>query len=424
MAIRRAHGTDISMYQTRFAPPPEKKSDIDFVIMKASQSNWKDDLFDEHYEETRGMTVRGAYHFFHTSFAEVKVKKPAETTVLAKPKKPEKPANQPVAERDTKIEAQPGWQEQADFFIGLVAEKDFHFYALDVERGRTFRNIFTRDEVANIKKWIEYVKEKTGKPVLLYTNQNIYKSELLPNGGNILVGLDLWLAGYPDAPNRDEDDPFRFFEIPGVLNWRLWQYSADHNRKAREYGVEGSHDLDLNVFNGTVEDMLKWLGVAVVPAAESPERHPGVDAPGPIGRTDGAAGSGPGSVPGTPGGAPQPEATGQPAKPLVEDVPQVVTAAVKPRQFTVQVSAEKTVVQAFKERDKAGKPFMLPREPRIRLERGTRLSVSAERKESAKDAGDGLIRGTGNALFYFITDCPAQPSAKGFYVKFEDVTRV
>jgi hypothetical protein len=56
--------------------------------------------------------------------------------------------------------------------------------------------------------------------------------------------------------NRNPDD------------WKFYQYSADGNGKGPEYGVK-SPSVDLDVFNGTVEELRDWLGVPITPV-ESP----------------------------------------------------------------------------------------------------------------------------------------------------------
>jgi hypothetical protein len=90
----------------------------------------------------------------------------------------------------------------------------------------------------------------------------------------------------------------------------------------------------------------------------------------------------------------------------------------------VEVSGEKALLHIFNTRDKAGKPIMQIREPRIRLEPGHRLSVSATRSESNKDKGDGVIHATGNIEFYFILDQPSNGEAGGLYIKAVDVKLV
>jgi hypothetical protein len=89
----------------------------------------------------------------------------------------------------------------------------------------------------------------------------------------------------------------------------------------------------------------------------------------------------------------------------------------------IEVSGKKAVLQSFKSRDKAGKPVMQIPEPRIRLNKGSRLIVSATRTESGKDKGDGIINATGNIQFYFISDDPSNGEAAGLYVRVSDVKK-
>ena len=91
------------------------------------------------------------------------------------------------------------------------------------------------------------------------------------------------------------------------------------------------------------------------------------------------------------------------------------------KSFTVVVSDDKANCMTFTKLDKAGKPIMEIREPRIHLFRGDRLSVSAEHKVSDKDAGDGTVIGTGGIAYYFIIDCQTKPEAKGLFVRQAEV---
>lgn len=58
MTPKRAHGIDISYAQKTFKPPPAAESDLDFVILKASQANFPDPRFAEYYPATFGEFLR------------------------------------------------------------------------------------------------------------------------------------------------------------------------------------------------------------------------------------------------------------------------------------------------------------------------------------------------------------------------------
>jgi hypothetical protein len=94
------------------------------------------------------------------------------------------------------------------------------------------------------------------------------------------------------------------------------------------------------------------------------------------------------------------------------------------KRLTVMVNDDKLNCFTFKKRNDAGRPIFIIREPRIQLFRGERFQVSAERTESSKDVGDGIIIGDGGLQMYFIADCPPKPEAVGFYVKLSEVVTV
>ncbi len=232
--MARAHGIDISKWQTSF-DASVNPADIQFVIMRASVGMMKDSSFDEMVKSIRPIPVRGAYHYFRSEW---------------------------------------GWQEQAAHFLSLVKNQNFHFFALDIESADNQPSAqFCRDA----KRWIDHVAQQTGKRVLLYTNLVIYNTWLTPHG-NWMKDYPLWIAQYWFEPDRNKKPA-----LPdGVTEWTFWQYSADGNNMGAAYGV-GSKHLDLDVYNGSVEDLQKWAGVkkAAKPAAETPVDKPG-GAPGPL----------------------------------------------------------------------------------------------------------------------------------------------
>ena len=143
MTTRRAQGIDISRHQGFFRPTSKKRKEIDFVILKASQKTWSDDKFEELYSVTGDFPIRGAYHFFTTLNKEsskllrkrdVKQKirdqyKDVEVTQNGK----KVMVNEALIKRI--ITKGAGWEEQANYFYNSVKDKDFQFFALDVESG-------------------------------------------------------------------------------------------------------------------------------------------------------------------------------------------------------------------------------------------------------------------------------------------------
>jgi GH25 family lysozyme M1 (1,4-beta-N-acetylmuramidase) len=461
MTTRRAHGMDISQWQGEFQPTPETLVDVDFVILKVTQAdNFLDPGFSfrNFYESALQIPIRGAYHFYRTrtyrtsellsesSVPKKVLKGPKRTVTLPNGEKKEVP----VGLIHVFEQKGPSWDAQAEFFLQTVTGKDFHFYALDIETGRDpgffigiSQNIFTAADVQEIKLWIERVKSRTGKPVLLYTNQNIYNNMLLPRGGHILSSLDLWLAGYLDDPRRNEDDPLTEFPIknPAVKNWHFWQYSADGNERGAEFGVT-SRSIDLDVFNGPVETLRDWLGLAAVisepegdtevkaiehsdhePETEIPTSDQGDtndEAPVQEVETEEETQTQQGET-----GEEAPVDASVPTETVSEHPAEIAESPQPPDAITVEVAADKAVLRFLASTDKAGKPIMRIREPRVRLDTGSRLLVSASRSESDKDKGDGIIHATGNNLFYFVIDHPSNDlSTRNLYVRVEDVKTI
>ncbi len=218
--MARAHGIDISKYQVDF-DPTVKPEDIHFIVVRASYGIFTDPTFDQMHERIQPIPVRGAYHYFRSDL---------------------------------------NWKDQADHYLTVVGDKGFHFYALDVE---TAYNEKSKQFARSANSWLQYVAKETGQRVVLYTNPTIYKTWLQPYG-DWMKNWPLWLAQYYFEPDRDKKPA-----LPdGVTKWHLWQYSADGNNKGAEYGVKSKH-LDLDVFNGTVEELHKWVGVKAPPTVKT-----------------------------------------------------------------------------------------------------------------------------------------------------------
>jgi hypothetical protein len=90
----------------------------------------------------------------------------------------------------------------------------------------------------------------------------------------------LWIAQYPFSwSGIDNKQPF----LPGGrIQWSFWQFTDDG--KGVEYGLARANEGDLDVYNGTLEDLYAWLGIeagedddedVVIPVDEDPT-YPGV----------------------------------------------------------------------------------------------------------------------------------------------------
>lgn len=242
----RARGIDISTHQEIYDPSVFKH---DFVFIRSTYNIYPDERFTQHAESIAEVPVRGAYHYF-SSYA-------ASTDELF-------------------------WQKQADKYMEVVKEYDFDLYILDFERKH---NEPSMRFGAGAKKWLDYVAEQSGKPVILYSNPASYQEYLLPYGQRWMNDYPFWVAQYPydRVWNERLTDVFSISggwepRLPaGHTEWKFWQFSADGNQKGPENGLVRRvwhltpPAIDLDVFNGTVQDLMDWLNKEHVEVEEDNE---------------------------------------------------------------------------------------------------------------------------------------------------------
>ena len=208
----RKTGIDISHWQGSF----ENQGNIDFIIQKVSDGLYKDSLYDELLPSVKTVEHRGGYHWFRTD-------------------------TDPVA--------------QAKFFYKAQAGQGFKFLAMDYERhGNTLNGVGE----ANLWKFYQKLKSLTTKPIYLYTTEYVLRDNLLIYNQR-WIKVPFWVARYNKDVDEQTDSPL-FLNLGN--DWIIWQYSADGNKKGKEYGVD-STDVDLNVWNDSIQveeepEMKKW----------------------------------------------------------------------------------------------------------------------------------------------------------------------
>jgi lysozyme len=101
-----------------------------------------------------------------------------------------------------------------------------------------------KDKVKFIKlvtDWINIVEQKTERKVVIYSYKNFFKEYL---NNTSWTNNYLWLASYQPTPPG----------LPvGYKKWDFWQYSQDGTIDGKIHGA----DIDLDYFNGTIEDLNK-----------------------------------------------------------------------------------------------------------------------------------------------------------------------
>lgn len=218
----RATGIDISKWDSSFNPPANKPQ---FVIQRAAYGLSKDALFDALNIGVQRVPIRGAYQYLLSSI---------------------------------------NWKAQAEAFMQITEPKGFHFYVCDFEG--TYNNLSV-DFASAAVEWMRYVNAWTNKPVMIYSNVSTYNDYLSKDPRT--ASFPFWLArinagGIPDPQTSSPD------LLPTARkDWTIWQYSfGEHNSFGAENGV-GRTGCDVNVYNGTLEQMRAWLSLdAAVPDPE------------------------------------------------------------------------------------------------------------------------------------------------------------
>jgi lysozyme len=144
--------------------------------------------------------------------------------------------------------------KQADFFLDTVKPEGDDLLALDLESTDATKHM-SFDEA---RTFINRIKEKTGRYMLVYANNVVTKAISERSGADdVFAKTPLWYARF----KAKVDD----FPKGTWSSYTLWQFSSEincspDNRAACLYTVPGTaFDIDVNVFNGTVEEVRnKW----------------------------------------------------------------------------------------------------------------------------------------------------------------------
>lgn len=178
-------GIDVAYYEPRIDWKKVREADYRFVFVKASQANWTDKKFVEHWGNARkdGM-FRGAYHFYDPRWSGISPQIQAEYFWKL-------------------IENDPG---ELPMVVDIEAYASGHYFGSDY--------------------WYQYLERlkqlSGGKEMMVYTayfywveNVRKYKAVL---DQNYFKQYPLWIAGYGVTSPK----------VPLWDTWTFWQY-ADHN---------------------------------------------------------------------------------------------------------------------------------------------------------------------------------------------------
>lgn len=169
-------------------------------------------------------------------------------------------------------------QKQFEVYMDGVKGKRYSWHALDWEKNNfhgTLINPQTVESARGAYKWIEAVRDATGKKVLLYIQRSDYK---------ILLGLEprfstveLWAKYWPYKSYLPNIDPKSIVPLFGGKQFTFWQYGGDAAgvtgyKEGHLWGVH-SDSIDLDVFPGDISQLYAWSGDNAPPPQKNIEER-------------------------------------------------------------------------------------------------------------------------------------------------------
>ncbi len=132
-------------------------------------------------------------------------------------------------------------EQQADFYLDTVQPADDELIALDLE-DVTSKTLMNADEALV---FIKRIKEKSGRYPVLYTNHKSARILSSKFQGTEFANAPLWYARFK---SNVTDFPTGLWPT-----YTLWQFSSEILFQKAIPGTK--KDMDVNVFNGTIEDI-------------------------------------------------------------------------------------------------------------------------------------------------------------------------
>ncbi len=223
-------GIDVSYWDSGIDWPKVRATGQRYVFIKATEGDsYADPTFDDNWRGAKSAgLLRGAYHFFRSN---------------VDPKK------------------------QVTKFIDYVKSMNDNGElppVLDLETpdGQTKEKIISR-----AKTWLDLVEAAFGRKPIIYSGQFFLQDNFSELGGGPPAwakDYPLWLAQYPNN-HVEGSQPV----LPrGWFKWTFWQYSE----KGVVNGINAK--VDLNSFNGTLEELYKFAGAQLVTEKpQTPQKH-------------------------------------------------------------------------------------------------------------------------------------------------------
>ena len=185
-----------------------------FVFIKGSQTNWADEdiLFNWKSAKDAGL-LRGAYHFLTWDI-------------------------------DPKIQAQYAFSIIKSDPGELPPVCDFEYWG-----------VIPPNAYDKLWNYLIEMERLCGKKPIIYSNAffwNQYSTQ-----ANVWMNYPLWIASYSDQKYMEDN----IIRLTPWYEWKFWQYTDKGD--GIKFGAESS-GLDMNWFNGTLDDLKKFAGIAEV----------------------------------------------------------------------------------------------------------------------------------------------------------------
>lgn len=203
-------GIDISKWNGNWDAVKAKAAGAAFVFIKASQATFTDPRFLVNWQKAKDAgLLRGAYHYLDYT----------------------KPA-----------------RDQADYYANLLdADRGELAPVVDYEQRRTDNNVGAARLA--LRDFLEQLKARGYTPTIYtapafwsaYGSTDVYWQQ-----------YRLWVAHYTTADAPTVPAPWK--------TWTFWQYTAKGDGPT--YGTE-SYNVDMNRFNGTLEELYQLAGVPI-----------------------------------------------------------------------------------------------------------------------------------------------------------------
>ncbi len=261
-----ARGIDISAYQPNIDwARAIQATGMSFVLVKASDGKWTDTAFAGHWPEAKQAgLLRGAYHFLRVT---------------------------------------PDPHQQIDVFLNALGDDPGELPPfLDIEdpdvhalanQGLTAHAAAAAQLTAAAQVWLNAVESQLNRRPIIYTagwwwNANMFLSGSQPTWA---AGYRLWVANYPfihSVPDVAQIEQGNLTPLMpnGWTDWLYWQYSGD---VATVDGITDGHGqpthVDLDVYNGTLDDLRATASAAVSPSATAGSTPTQPHTPSPVGLT-------------------------------------------------------------------------------------------------------------------------------------------